>query len=120
MRLATCSFCSSPSRRLRRGRSAAERAQELKSHEERGRLVTAQAERGKAEQERNSRGWVGNEKVSAIEFPHTGLSAPANVHIGWDELRGTQRSSRLLRETVSKQLTLNYGVPELHLEHLKR
>lgn len=91
MHLTTCSFCSSPLRRQRRGWSTAERARELKSHEERGHLVTAQAEQGKAEQERNSRGWVGNEKVSAIEFPHTGLSAPANVHIGWDELRGTQR-----------------------------
>lgn len=88
-------------RRQRRGRSSAERARELKSHEERGRLVTAQAERGKAEQERNSRGWVGNEKVSAIEFPHTGLSAPANVHIGWDELKGTQTRLCLLRETVA-------------------
>ena len=101
MRLATCSFCSSPSRRRRRGWSTAERAQELRSREERGRLVTAWAEQEKAEQERNSGGWVGNEKVSAIEFPHTGLSAPANVHIGRDELRGTQTALCLLRETVA-------------------
>lgn len=61
-----------------------ERGPETKFHEEQGCLVTAQAEQGKAEQERNSRGWVGNEKVSAIEFPHMGLSALANVHIEWD------------------------------------
>lgn len=70
----------------------APRAPELKPHGERGRWVTAQGERGKAEQERNSRSWVWNEKVSAIEFPHTGLSALANVHIGRDELRGTQEA----------------------------
>lgn len=57
-----------------------------------GPLVTAQAERGKAGQGRNPTSWVWNEKVSAIEFPRTGLSAPANVHIGRDELRGTQEA----------------------------
>lgn len=35
------------------------------------------------EWERNSRGWVWNEKASVSEFPHMGLSAPANVHTRW-------------------------------------
>lgn len=54
--------------------------------------VTAQAGQEKAEQQRNPRHWVWNEKVSAIKFPHTGLAAPANVHIGREELRGTQEA----------------------------
>lgn len=57
-----------------------------------------------------------NEKVSAIEFPHTGLSALANVHIGRDELRELKRLIPT-KGKCSKQLTLNYGVPELG--HLK-
>lgn len=90
----------------------APRAPELKPHGERGRWVTAQGERGKAEQERNSRSWVWNEKVSAIKFPHIGLSALANVHIGRDELRELRRLIPT-KGKCSKQLTLNYGVPEL-------
>lgn len=71
----------------------AQRAPELEPHGERGPLVTAQAEsRGKAEQGRNPTSWVWNEKVSAVEFPRMGLSAPAKVHTGRDELRGTQEA----------------------------
>lgn len=89
MCLATCSICRVPETN---GGDAAQRAPELKPHGERGPLVTAQAERGKAGQGRNPTSWGWNEKVSAIEFPRTGLSAPAKVHIGRDELRGTQEA----------------------------